>query len=330
MSEKIGLMEFSEAEKTASERDLHISEAVKEYISADGEIEISEPCKVIELVRKRPENSHKGTFGKLVIIGGSERYRGAVQISALAALRSGVGLVTAITTEGAAQALAVSAKEATVIPLPHDAKGFMTLNDELRDDVIEAINSASAVLIGPGLGKGSGCVEILKLALKNACCPIILDADGINLVSERIEFLRKARTEPILTPHPAELSRLCGRPLDEILRDRARFAKELAEKYRCTVVSKSAGTLIFSGDEACLSVSGNNTLAKGGSGDFLAGLIASFAAQGYRSFDAARLGVTVQGLVCEEISEKMSRSAALASDLIGCLPMLFKKIEGRI
>ena len=318
---------FISAEKTASERDLRISDAVKDFCGDKGEIEILDACKVLELVEKRPENSHKGTFGRLVLIAGSDRFPGAAQIASLSALRSGVGLVTVITTQAAAAALAVSAKEATLLPLPSDERGFMNASGSIKDEIIETVKNADALLIGPGLGTAAGCLDILKTAIKNAACPIILDADGINLVCGRIEFLRKAKSDLILTPHPAELARLCGEPLGNVLCDRLSYAKRISDTYGCTVVSKSAGTLIVGNGGISLSVCGNNGLARGGSGDFLAGLIASFAAQGYPAEKAAKLGVTVQGLTCEAVSKRLSRRGMLPSDMIGYLPLLFKKIE---
>lgn len=315
---------FKVAEKMAIERDLHISEAISALCSENGKIEILDVCKAMSLVRPRPENSHKGSFGKLVLIAGSDRFPGAAQISALSALRSGVGLCAVVTTRAAAAALAVSAKESTLLPLPSDERGFMKYENTLKDDIIETIKSADVLLIGPGLGQGAGCAEILKLAIKNADCPIILDADGINLVSTRIEFLRKAKAELVLTPHPAELSRLCGVPIGDVLGDRLRFAREISQKTGAVVAAKSAATLIVDGEEAFVSARGNSGLAKGGSGDFLAGIIGSFLAQGYSALDAVKIGVTVQGLACERVSERLSRRGMLASDLIDYLPELFE------
>lgn len=325
--EKISAENLIKAENTAAARDIHISKAIRPYLKFGGEIEVLDARKVIELVKKRPENSHKGSFGKLVLIAGSQRFPGAAEISALAALRSGAGLVTVITTERAANALAVNAKEATLFEASCDERGFISPTPEEREEIAEIILSASAVLVGPGLGTGKGCLETLKLAIKTAECPIILDADGLNLVCGRIEFLRKAKAEPILTPHPAELARLCAAETGEVLKNRPKFAAELSKASGCTVVAKSAGTVIASGGREYLSVRGNCGLSKGGSGDFLAGLIASFAAQGYSPADCAKLGATIQGLCCEEATKRLSRGGVLISDIIGELPMLFKKIE---
>lgn len=324
---RISNEDFKNAEKIASENNLHISSALERFYSDNGEIKVVDIRKVIELVKPRPENSHKGSFGRLVLIAGSDRFPGAVQLAALSALRSGVGLVTAVTTRLAATALAVNAKEATLLPLSSDIKGFMTLDKVSADVIAELVKKADALLIGPGLGTGEMRLKVLKIALENAACPIILDADGINLVCGRIELLRKAKTDLILTPHPAELARLSGVPLKVALSDRLFYAQKLSLELNCTVVSKSAGTLIVAKDNAYLSARGNNGLSRGGSGDMLAGLIASFAAQGHSPVDSALIGVTVQGLACEYVSEETSRRGMIPSDIISSLPMLFKKIE---
>ena len=317
---------FKKAENKAFTEDIHIRRAVSGYCSRDGEIEILEPSKVLKLVKARAENSHKGSFGRLVFVGGSDRYAGAVQLASLAALRSGVGLLSVVTSERAAIALSSAAREATLLPVPSDADGFMCPDGKI-DDITELIKKADAVLLGCGLGTGNGCMQLVELVIKNAECPIILDADGINLVSHRIELLRRAKAELILTPHPAELARLCGAPIDEVMADRYGYARQLADEFGCTVVSKSSGTLILGDGNAYLSVRGNNGLSRGGSGDLLAGLIASFAAQGYSPVDCAKIGVTLQGLACEAASKKLSRRGMLPSDVIDFLPLLFKKIE---
>ena len=324
MTKTITYCDYKKAEKAASELDLHISKAVRRYCRQNGEIELLNARKVIKLVKPRPENSHKGSFGRLVMIAGSDRYPGAAQITALAALRSGVGLISVATTRLAAQALSVSVKEATLLPLPSGSDGFLCPESTSLNELAELISKADALLIGPGLGTADSCFKILEAALETANCPIILDADGINLVSGRIELLRKAKTDLILTPHPAELARLCGAPLKDVIADRLSCAKKISDELGCTVVAKSAGTFIVGGGRCYLSVMGNNGLAKGGSGDLLAGLISSFAAQGHDPILASKLGVCVQGLACERVSAKLGRRGMLASDIISCLPMLFK------
>lgn len=308
------------------------AEANNRRISAEaqpdgGELEIITKRKAFQLVKKRPINSHKGCFGKLLCITGSDRFPGAAQISAIAALKSGVGLVNVFSTENCCRALSVSAKEATLIPCPCDGDGFILPDERAKRLLAEAASSASAILIGCGLGKSCGGSEAIGIAFENANCPIIIDADGINLVSDCIELLRKARTELILTPHPAELGRLTGVCTDEALNLRYPLAKKLSDDFGAVVAAKACATVIASPNGDFVSMFGNDGLAKGGSGDLLAGLIASFAAQGINPQDAAKLGTVLLGVSCEAVSKRLSKTGMTASDILNYLPRLFKKFE---
>ena len=324
MSMKISTSDFAIAENKAYTKDIPIKKVVR---ARDGEIEILDKRKVLGLVKRRSPNSHKGTFGKLVCITGSDRFPGAAQISALSALRSGVGLVQVITTRSCAIALTSSIKEATLLPLDSGKDGFITSSEYALQQIESAISSATAVLIGCGLGNTDDTLRILELVIEKSNCPIIIDADGINALATRIELLRKAKTDIILTPHPAELARLCSADTRDVCKNRYEYAKKLCCEYSVTVVAKSASTLVLSPSNGFLSLYGNDGLAKGGSGDMLAGLIGSFSAQGYSPTDAAKLGVVIQGVACEKVSKRLSKTGMLASDVIDCLPSLFKNFE---
>ncbi len=311
-------------EKLAEAENIHISEAIK---PDGGDIGIISKDEIFEYIKKRPLNSHKGVFGRLVIVAGSDCFPGAAQIATIAALRSGVGLVRVSSTERACMALSVSAKEATLFPCPADENGFIRADDRVLNGLRDALGSASAVLIGCGLGVTENTFKILETVIENAICPIIIDADGINLVSKRIELLRKAEKEVILTPHPAELSRLAGKSISETIENRYEYAKLIHEQTGATVVSKSCATVVVSGEGSYLLMFGNDGLAKGGSGDLQAGLTASFAAQGLSPIEAALLGSGILGLGCEEVSRRLSKTGMLAGDILDYLPRLFKKYE---
>ncbi len=311
-------------EKLAETENIHISDAIK---PDGGDIGIISKDEIFEHIKKRPLNSHKGVFGRLVIVAGSDCFPGAAQIATIAALRSGVGLVRVFSTEKACMALSISAKEATLFPCPADDNGFITADDRVTDGLRDALSSASAVLIGCGLGVTENTLKILETVIENAICPIIIDADGINLVSGRIELLRKAKKEVILTPHPAELSRLAGKSISETIENRYEYARQIHEQTGATVVSKSCATVVVSGEGCHLLTFGNDGLAKGGSGDLQAGLTASFAAQGISPAWAGILGSAMLGLGCEEVSRRLSRTGMLAGDILDYLPRLFKKYE---
>lgn len=311
-------------EKLAEAENIHISEAVK---PDGGDIRIIQKSEIFEHIKKRPLNSHKGVFGRLVIIAGSDCFPGAAQIATIAALRSGVGLVRVFSTERACMALSVSAKEATLFPCPADENGFIRADDKVINGLRDALGSASAVLIGCGLGVTQNTLKLLETVIENAICPIIIDADGINLVLGCIELLRKAKKEVILTPHPAELSRLAGKSIPETLENRYEYAKLIHSQTGAVVVSKSCATIVVSGEGAHLLMFGNDGLAKGGSGDLQAGLTASFAAQGILPTWAGILGSAILGIGCEEVSRRISGTGMLAGDILNYLPRLFKKYE---
>lgn len=323
-SKFISVKDFIDAEKLSFEADIPMKKAINPH---GGEIEIINRRKVIKLVKKRSPNSHKGSFGRLVCVVGSDRFMGAAQISTLAALRSGVGLLEVVTTENAAIALSTAIKEATLLPIESGDDGFIVSSELALHKIEESIKKADGVLIGCGLGNTPNTLKILEKIIETANCPIIIDADGINALSNSIELLRKAKTDVILTPHPAELARLVNADISEVLANRYYFSKRISDEYGVTVVAKSASTLIISKDSDYLSVFGNDGLAKGGSGDLLAGLISSFAAQGYSASEASMLGVAILGLSCESVSKKLSRTSMLASDILDCLPLVFRKIE---
>ena len=313
-----------DAEKQAESQNIHISKSIR---PDGGDIRIISEREIFEHIKKRPLNSHKGVFGRLVIIAGSDCFPGAAQIATIAALRSGVGLVRVFSTEKACMALSVSAKEATLFPCPADDNGFIRADDSVVSGLCDALSSASAVLIGCGLGVTADTLKLLETVIENAICPIIIDADGINLVSGRIELLRKAKKEVILTPHPAELSRLAGKSIPETIENRYEYAKRIHAQTGATMVSKSCATVVVSQEGSYLLAFGNDGLAKGGSGDLQAGLTASFAAQGIPPEKSAVLGSAILGIGCERVSRKLSKTGMLAGDILNYLPRLFKKYE---
>ena len=316
------------AEITAKENNVHVSRVLE---PDGGDIKVIDRYVAESLMRKnigsRPVNGHKGTFGRLLSVVGSDRYPGAAAISTMSALRSGVGLVSVCTTERSAISLASNVRECTLFPCHADEDGFISPTEHELSGILELLNSCDAVLIGCGLGQSPGAMSVLETIIENANCPIIIDADGINLVSKRIELLRKAKTDVTFTPHPAELSRLAGSDMKTVISDRYQVARKLSEEYGVTVVSKSCSTLIVNQAEPYVTMFGNDGLSKGGSGDLLAGLIASFTAQGKPPATAAILGTYVMGASCEEVSKRLSRTGMLASDIISYLPELFKNFE---
>ena len=324
MKKFISLAAFSQAEDAAFEKNLPVNEVISPN---GGDMEIVDMCKVKELYPKRSINGHKGTFGRLLLIVGSDRFMGAAQLSTLSALRSGVGIASVISTNEAIRALAISAKEATFTRADTSSDGFIIASEENIAKIKQELEKATAVLVGCGLGNTPDTVKILETVILNANCPIIIDADGINALTSRIELLRTAKTEVVLTPHVGELARLCDTDINYAAKHRAELAKSLSEKYGCTIVAKSSSTVIAGSAKMYLIAFGNDGLARGGSGDMLAGMISSLIAQGVNACDASVLGSALMGLACEDLTQTHSTRGILASDIINHLPLLFKKIE---
>ena len=268
------------------------------------------------LIPKRKPDSNKGTYGKLINVAGSGNYIGAAGLSTLAALRCGVGLCALATTQNIINNISSRILEAIYIPLESD-----TQKDS--QTILENAKSASAILIGCGLGNSSNTLKLLDEIILNANCPIIIDADGINALSTSINILRKAKSSIILTPHPKEFSRLIKTPVEEILENKLELSENFAKEYGITLVLKGAGTIIATKDKTFISTKGNSGLSRGGSGDVLAGMIASFVAQGLNAEHSACVGTFLHGLCADRVAQKTSMRGMLPSDIIEELPLLF-------
>ncbi|MCR4889093.1 MAG: NAD(P)H-hydrate dehydratase, partial [Ruminococcus sp.] len=274
----------------------------------------------------RERDAHKGTFGSVLIIAGSSSMRGAAAFAAIGALRTGTGLVRVASVEKCLDTVASLAPEATYIEMEADDYGNM-LFDSSRDILLDAMKKSDAVVIGPGMGVTNDTKEILRLVVQNAEIPVIIDADGINCIAEDIEILVNKRSEVILTPHPGEMSRLLKCETKMINDNRVTVAEKYAEKYGITLVLKGAGTLISDSKRTASNHTGNPGMSRGGSGDILAGMIGSIAAQGYTPFDAACAGVYMHGLAGDAAAGKFGQEAMLPRDILGCIPDAFRILK---
>ncbi|MEF3254175.1 MAG: NAD(P)H-hydrate dehydratase [Deferribacterales bacterium] len=266
----------------------------------------------LPLLKKRDPNSHKGHYGHAVIIGGSYGKSGAVILSTKAALRTGVGLITAIIPEKISSPFSSNIPEAMYLPLEND--GYLSSNN--FQDIATFCTDKNVIAIGPGLGKNED-IKTLLTDIINATdkIPLVIDADGINNLSE--ESLEKLCYRTIITPHIGEFSRLLGKPKEEILSNILQISRDFALQYGIVLVLKSSNTIIAtpSGD-LFLYEGGVPALAKGGSGDCLTGIITSFVAQGYSLEDAAKLGTYLLGATAKEQSKKINEHSILTTDII--------------
>ena len=279
------------------------------------------------LLPPRPDNAHKGTFGKLLCVCGCSEYRGAAAISTSAALRTGVGLINLCSVDKVISTLSSSIFEATYTKLNSDESGYISCDN--AEKIIELSKGASAVLLGCGLGKNAHTIGLVKEIVEHTEIPIIIDADGINCLCENINVLKNTKAKIILTPHPAEFSRLLGVSVSEFLENRFDLVKQFSDEYNVTVLSKSSQSIAVSPNcnNIYLSCIENSALSKGGSGDLLAGMIASFVAQGNNPISACAIGQFILGHSAELLSESMSKRAVIARDILDILPFVLKEIE---
>ena len=288
-------------------------------------IEMFNAKKAKEVLPYRPDNSHKGTFGRVSLIVGSSKYIGAAVLSSLAAMRCGVGLTQVITTSNVAKTIATKIPEAILLPVEPCSDG--TISEKSADTLLNECEKSSCVLIGCGLGNTHNTAELTKKIVEKTKGILIIDADGINSICPNIDILKNTKARVILTPHPAELSRLIGKGLKDTLGDRISETVRFCDEYGVTVISKSRESFVYDGKSAYVISTGNSALSKGGSGDMLAGMIASLAAQGVKPIDAAALGAYILGLCAEELSDSFSKRSILPTDILGSMPGVLSKIE---
>ena len=270
---------------------------------------------------RRPRDSHKGDYGKLLILAGAVGYTGAPVLAASAALRSGAGLITLATPAAAWPVVASRCLEVMVLPLPDDGAG--RLSAAACPSLPALLAGRTAVLLGPGLGRSPGVEAAVWAALEGAGCPAVVDADGLNAVAAHIDRLKGRDWPTVLTPHDGEFTRLGG---DLSAGDRLGAARDLAARTGCIVVLKGYRTVTAFPDGTCaVNTTGNPGMAKGGSGDILAGMIAGFLAQGISVREAAMCGVYLHGLAGDRCEERLSRTAMLPSELFTDLCNIFLK-----
>lgn len=272
---------------------------------------------VLSLLPDRDENAHKGNFGKILLLCGSRGFTGAAFLAAMGALRTGAGLVFLGVPESVYFIEAVKLNEAIVFPLP-DIDGM--LSEEAIEGLEKRLPAMDAVLIGCGLGQSDGTKAVVHWVLRHAQCPVVLDADGINLISGHKNLLRGRLGATILTPHDGEFARL-GYSIGSDRMASARFA---AQELGCVVVLKGHRSCITDGQREYINPTGNPGMAVGGSGDLLAGMIVSLLGQGLAPLEAAACGCWLHGKAGDLCAAQMGQYGMLPSDMLTVLPRLLK------
>ncbi len=271
----------------------------------------------------RNPSSNKNDYGRVTALCGCRGYTGAAYFAAQAAVRTGSGVVTLMIPQSIYPVLAFKLNEPVVRPVQEDADG------KLHPDCLSQVLSSTrdALLAGPGLGQSEGVTQIICELVKHAQVPLILDADGINAVAKNILVLEKSKYPVILTPHEGEFCRLTGQ---ENVTDRVGEATDFAKTHRCILVLKGHRTLVALPDGTVLeNTTGNPGMAKGGSGDVLAGMILSLAGQGLLPADAAACGVYLHGKAGDLAANQLGEYGMTPTDMLQKIPQVLRKYNSR-
>lgn len=254
---------------------------------------------------------HKGNRGKVLVVAGSEKYSGAAYMSALGALKSGCGISTLITPNLKYEGLSPE----LIYDTADSENGSFSKNAVPK--IVTSLKGYSAIVTGCGLGITQGTKEVVKAIVENATCPVVIDADGINIISQNKEILKNKKSPVIITPHIGEMARLVNKTIDEVSENMIEIAKTVASEYNITVVLKSASTVIASAQgEVYINTFGTGGMATAGSGDVLSGIIGSFVAQGMTPFESAVNGVAVHAKAGMYAADTKGEHFMTATDII--------------
>jgi len=272
---------------------------------------------VLSILPDRDPWGHKGSFGKILLLCGSRGFTGAAYLAAMGALRSGAGLVFLGVPESIYAIEAVKLNEPVVFPLPEE-NGMLGV--QAIPQILERLPRMDAVLIGPGLGQSSGTFEVVKAVLEQASCPVVLDADGINVVSGHKDVVRGRQYPTVITPHDGEFLCLGGTIGDNRIDAAANLAKELG----CILLLKGHETCITDGQTCYRNRTGNPGMAVGGSGDLLSGIIVSLLGQGIVPLKAAACAAWLHGASGDACAARLGQYGMLPTDMLRTLPRLMK------
>lgn len=278
-----------------------------------------------ELLPKRFPDMNKGDCGRVFIIAGSSGMTGAAELCAMGALRSGSGLVTVATPKSQQPILATKLTEAMTMAL---AERDGMISYDAKEQIIDKVIKNDVSVIGPGLGNSPDLWRIIDEIVKIKR-PLVIDADGLNAISSHIDIFDGEKKELVITPHPGEMSRLCGLPIIEIQKNRDEIAKEYAKRWGVTLLLKGKGTIIAGPDGRIhINPTGNSGMATGGMGDVLSGMIGSFMGQGLDGYDAAVLAAFLHGYAGDIAKEEIGEFGMLAGDVVRLIPKSISITEG--
>ena len=274
--------------------------------------------------------SHKGTFGRVLLITGSKNMVGCCTLAAKGALRSGAGIVTLAFPDVLYDSLTAQLTENLFLPLETDSYGFISHN--AIGTILDEANKADVIMVGCGIGMGYAQSLIVTSLISMEGKRIILDADALNNLAECTDILKKAKADILITPHPGELARLFNCTVADIESDREKAATDFALKYKVNVLLKGHETVIVNNNatEIYINKTGNTGLSKGGSGDLLSGIIAGLMPSFSNVCLCGAVGAYIHGMCADVLKEEFTEYAMLPSDCADVLPKVFKELLSRL
>lgn len=280
---------------------------------------------VSKFIKPRHPNTHKGDYGKVLIIAGSSGMLGAAVLCSMAALKAGSGLAYLAVPESLIKIIETKLTEVIKKPLKDWNKG--SLSKEALPQILELAEDMDVLAMGPGLSADENITEIVAEVVRYSKVPLVIDADGINALSKDLEILKEARVPIVLTPHPGEMSRLLKMDTRQILKDPIQYAKSFSKEYNVIVVLKGSRTVIALPDgRIYININGNPGMATAGSGDVLTGIIASLIGQGLKPEEAAISGVYVHGFSGDLAKIEKGEYGIIASDILNMVPYAIKRL----
>jgi len=297
---------------------------IPDHKEQDIQVHLLEENDIKSFFPSRRKDTHKGSYGHVLVLAGSTGKAGAAGLTALAALRSGCGLCTLALPETCQKAFELHPMEVMTVPLPETKSGALSL--KAKDSILKLLEGKSAVAMGPGLTTDSETIRLIGEILPFIQCPLILDADAINALENHMNWLN-ALNSVVLTPHPKEMSRLTGLSTQEVQENRISVTTEFAQKHSLILLLKGAPSLIGTPDgNVFINPTGNPGMATGGSGDVLTGIIAGLAAQNISIKNASIAGAYIHGYSGDLFSKSETQTSLIAGDLLRSLPDALKRV----
>ena len=297
---------------------------IPKFLTKDINCFVIEKKQIAGFFQARNFESHKGNFGHLLVVAGSQGKTGAACLCANSAVRSGAGLVSLGVARSLNKIIEPQVIEPMTYALPEKEKGL--LSENCFDEIQNLLKDKQAIALGPGLGTNKSTKKLVQKLVCQSNIPLVIDADGLNCIADNPKVLKQRKAFTIITPHPGEMARLCNTTIDKIQERRLDVAAKFAKEFDTIVVLKGAQTIVsFPDSKVFICQCGNPGMASGGMGDVLTGMIASFCVQGFSPYNASLAGVFIHGLCADILSIKKGSFGFIASDIIKIIPKVIHK-----